>query len=263
MDPIAIAAECLRKDRRLLTNAARIKNGLTNESWLVHADDGAVVVRLGNRETKALQIDRDSEASILAAVAAAGIGAPVIYCAPERHLLVTRHVAGKTWSTRDARSPENIERTAKLLRALHALPIPKGVQVVDLRQIVSDYWNTLMARGLSASAGTPEIRERARQLIAELAEDAQTRLCHNDVHHLNLVDDGRLWLIDWEYAGQGDPYFDLASFCCYHTLSNSARRELLRTYLGQDSNAAVERLQRMCWVFNYIRDLWFAVREMR
>jgi thiamine kinase len=88
-------------------------------------------------------------------------------------------------------------------------------------------------------------------------------LCHNDVHHLNLVDDGRLWLIDWEYAGQGDPYFDLASFCCYHTLSNSARRELLRTYLGQDNNAAVERLQRMCWVFNYIRDLWFAVREMR
>ncbi len=261
MDPIAIAAECLRKDRRLLS-AERIKNGLTNESWLVRADDAAVVVRLSNHATEALQIDRQSEAAILSIVADVDIGAPVLLCAPERNLLVTRFVPGKTWSVRDARSQENAERIAGVLRVLHALPVPPTVQVIDLRQIVRGYWNTLMARGLSASAGSPEVRERARQLIAQLADDAQSCLCHNDVHHLNVIDDGRLRLIDWEYAGVGDPYFDLASVCCYHTLSDDSRRALLRAYWGYDSTASFDRLQRMCWVFNYIRDLWFAVREM-
>ncbi len=262
MDPVAIAAECLRKDRSLLTAPERIKNGLTNESWLVRAEDTAVVVRLSNHATEALQIDRLSEAKVLALVADAGIGAPVLLCAPERHLLVTRFMPGRTWSVRDARLQGNIERVASMLRTLHALPVPKGVQTVDLRKIIHGYVNTLMARGLSARIATPETRERARQLIAQLADDAQACLCHNDVHHLNVIDDGRLWLVDWEYAGIGDPYFDLASVCCYHAFSDDSRRALLRAYLGQDETGALERLHRMCWVFNYIRDLWFAVREM-
>jgi thiamine kinase len=176
---------------------------------------------------------------------------------------VTRYIPGRTWNPRDARSEENLARIAEVLRALHALPVPEQVQATDLRKIVCDYWATLMARGLSAQVGTPEVRERARQLVAQLEEDATLRLCHNDVHHLNLIDDGRLWLVDWEYAGIGDTYFDLASVCCYHALGDDLRRALLRAYLGYDSTAAFDRLQRTCWVFNYIRDLWFAVREMQ
>jgi len=262
MDTVAIAAECLRKDRSVLSIPEHIKGGRTNESWLVRADNAAVVVRLSNRETEALQIDRQSEAIVLSTASRAGIGAPVLLCAPERHLLVTQFISGHMWSAREARLHANIERIAKVLSSLHALPIPQGAQSINLRKIVCGYWNTLMARGLSAHVGAPDVRDRALQLIARLDDDAQSCLCHNDVHHLNVIDDGRLWLIDWEYAGVGDPYFDLASVCCYHTLGDDARRALLRAYSGQDSAASIERLQRMCWVFNYIRDLWFAVREM-
>jgi len=269
MDPIAIAAECLCKDSSLLS-AERIKSGLTNESWLVRADDDAIVVRFSNRATDALQIDRHSEATVLSIVAVANIGAPVILCAPERHLLVTQFIPGRTWGARDARSDENLKRVATVLRNLHALPVPQNVQVIDLRKIVCGYWRTLLERGLGAQVGTPEVRERARQLVESLAEDATARLCHNDVHHLNLIDgpvdssndSRRLWMIDWEYAGIGDPYFDLASVCCYHALSDESRHTLLIAYMGKDDPQALERLRRMCWVFNYIRDLWFAVREM-
>jgi thiamine kinase len=263
MDPIAIAMECLGKAREAITSAEKIKSGLTNESWLVRADDIAVVVRSSNRESDALQINRESECRVLSIVAEAGIGAPVLNCAPDRHFLVTFYVPGRTWSTRDVRVSANIQRIATVLRSLHALPVPEGVQTVELMQIVCSYWNTLMACGRSASAGTSEIRERARQLIGQLADDAKSCLCHNDVHHLNVVDGGHITLIDWEYAGIGDPYFDLASVCCYHAFSDASRKELMRAYLGHDSTSATERLHRMCWVFNYIRDLWFAVREMQ
>lgn len=263
IDPVAIAADLLKTERKAIAAPERLKHGLTNESWLVQAGEAAVVVRLSNHESEALQIDRRSEALILRVVAEAGIGAPVLCCDPERRLLVTQHLPGRTWSIRDARLPQNVERLIRLLQALHALPPPAGVRRVDLRQVVTGYWNTLMARGLSARAGSPKVRERAREFIGALEADADLCLCHNDVHHLNVIDShGRLRLVDWEYAGIGDPYFDLASVCCYHAFSDAARRDLLRAYLGHHSTASFDRLQRMCWVFNYIRDLWFAVREM-
>jgi len=261
-DPLDIAAEVLRQDRSTLASPERLKHGLTNESWLVRANDTAVVVRLSNRDAEALQIDQGSEANVLAAVAHAGIGAPVVLCAPERHLLVTRHLSGRTWTSRDARLPRNVVRIATLLRQLHAMPIPDDVQTTDLRRVVSGYWNTLLSRGLSARAGSQETRARASELIAQLYSDAQSCLCHNDVHHLNVIDDGQLRLLDWEYAGIGDPYFDLAAVSVYHVYSDELRGELLRAYLGHDHAASLERLHRMCWVFNYIRELWFAVREM-
>jgi thiamine kinase len=263
MTPIDIAAEVLHKSRELLSPAEKIEGGLTNDSWLVRSDDAAVVIRLSNREKDTLQIDRASEAIVLNAVAQAGIGPPVLICAPDRHLLVTRYLDGRKWTARDARVGDNVARIAARLRELHALPIPDGVHRIDLHAIVTNYWNSLMARGLSARAGTARVRARALKLIAHLQTDAMACLCHNDVHHLNVIDTGKLWLVDWEYSGIGDPYFDLASVCCYHAYSNTLRKQLLREYLGHDRSEAIERLDRMCWVFNYIRELWFAVREMK
>jgi thiamine kinase len=118
-----------------------------------------------------------------------------------------------------------------------------------------------MEKGAAAQAGTTHQRERATSIAAAAMRDSRLCLCHNDVHHLNVVDDGRLWLIDWEYAGIGDPYFDLASVCSYHGFGEELRVALLRAYLGVVPTAALERLQQMCWLFDYIRDLWFSVRE--
>ncbi len=37
--------------------------------------------------------------------------------------------------------------------------------------------------------------------------------CHNDLLAANFIRGGdRLWIVDWEYAGMGDPAFDLANF---------------------------------------------------
>jgi thiamine kinase len=265
MDPTDIAAGILQKDRAAFSPPERLKDGLTNQSWLLReaATAGAWVVRLSNTREDELQIDRHSEAAVLAAVAIADLGPQIVRCLPEQHLLVTEYLQGNVWTPRAARQPENIERIVALLKRLHALPIPTGVRTTNLRAVVSGYWNTLMARGLSAQTGSPEQRERARQIMSEMEAEPLACLCHNDIHHLNVIDDGQLRLIDWEYAGIGDPYFDLASICCYHAYSDPLRSQLLRLYLGSDRPAALERLHRMCWLFDYIRELWFAVREMR
>ena len=66
------------------------------------------------------------------------------------------------------------------------------------------------------------------------------RPCHNDLLSANFIDDGtRLWLVDWEYAGMGDPFFDLGNFAVNHELAEEGENELLAAYGSDDGDALV------------------------
>lgn len=259
MTPEQVAAQALACDRSLL-RSERIKSGLTNESWRVFSAGHDVVVRISRADERALQIDRASETRILGIVAQAGIGAPVIMCEPNLRLLVTCTLPGRNWLPEEAHAAPNIARLAALLHRLHCLPIPADVHVINFKAVLQGYWAELDTH---SRASDQDLAQRAHALqIAESSSlSVQRALCHTDIHHLNLIDDGqRLWLVDWEYAGIGDIYFDLASVCCFHHYDETTRRELLQRYFGGVSIAAVKRLEQMCWLFDYIKELWFAVR---
>lgn len=236
-----------------------IKHGLTNRSWLVSTDAARFVVRISDQPAPELQIDRNSEAAVLHVVARAGIGPEVLRTDPERGILVTRYL-GATWNEQDAQLPENIDRLAVLLRRLHALDTPASVRVVDLAATVHGYLRTLDERGIGSGLTSPSLRDCADETALQLGKDSKSCLCHNDVHHLNIVDGATLRLIDWEYAGVGEPLFDLAAMCVYHRYRRSQRERLLSAYAAPSEAVSWQRLELACWLFDYIRDLWLAVR---
>lgn len=309
--PAALAAKALGIDAAAISSVEPIKHGLTNESWLVRSEREAVVVRLSHRAENALQIDRLSEARILAAVAAAGIGPPVLLSDPARHVLVTRYL-GETWGVRDALEPDNIDRLAILLRRLHRLEVPVGIRRIDLLDTVDGYVRTLQMHAGKGALDSATMRARAHRIARTLRARSFQCLCHNDVHHLNIVgmsagragidavgrpeseaeDPGTralrahgpdrqridmpdpadayaaegshvaLRLIDWEYAGLGEPLFDLASVCVSHGYSAAQRERLLASYATcRPAAGLARRLELACWLFEYVRDLWLAVRE--
>jgi thiamine kinase len=247
MSPAEFAALALHGNVRHLDSVEPIKHGLTNESWLVTLDGKQVVVRISNPDDASLQIDRQSETSILRAVAAAGIGPLVLLCDPSQRVLVTRYL-GPTWTDDDAVKPDNIARLGLVMRKLHVLAPPSDAHRVRLVQVIDDYVATL------SQAADSEARYSAQVLD----DAADTCLCHNDVHALNIVDDGDLRLIDWEYAGLGSPLFDLASVCVYQRYDGEQRAHLLAAYAG---NVEAQRLDRACDLFAYIRELWMTVRR--
>ena len=236
-----------------------IKHGLTNRSWLVTTAGDRFVVRISDASTADLQIDRSSEAAVLQLVARAGIGPEILRCEPERGILVTRYL-GATWTARDAHSNENIERLGALLSRLHALDVPRGVRTVDLAATVHGYLRTLDERGIQSGLTLPALRDCADETATQLSKGSTACLCHNDVHHLNVVGGENLRLIDWEYAGVGEPLFDLASACVYHRYGRSQRERLLSAYGAPSDTISWQRLELACWLFDYIRDLWMAVR---
>jgi len=258
--PAVIAARALNVSPEAVISVERIKHGLTNDSWRVRTRHDAVIVRLSSVSEELLQLDRASEARVLAIVAEAGIGPEVVLCDPEQRVLVTREL-GTVWSEADAHVPRNIERLAGLLRKLHALQVPDGVRRVELLETLRGYLASLDEHGIVSSVTARERRERGEWLARALSEGSKMCLCHNDVHHLNVIDDGVLRLIDWEYSGIGVPLFDLASVSVYHGYDQSERERLLEAYLETSSGSALQQLEHACWLFEYIRELWHEVRD--
>lgn len=255
----AFAARALGVPPSHLLSTERIKHGLTNDSWRIRTVREAVVVRLSNTAESQLQIDRLSEARVLDVVAAAGMGPEVLLCEPREHVLVTRD-AGPTWSEADTHSAVNIRRVGGVLARLHALDTPSGIRTVDLLATVSGYLDVLAARASNSQLTASSTRTRAEHAAVALSQGAARCLCHNDVHRLNIVDDGSLRLIDWEYSGIGEPMFDLASICVYHRYARPDRERLLEAYSTTPSSNAAHQLELACWLFEYVKDLWTEVR---
>jgi thiamine kinase len=258
--PAQVMAVALDLGAGRIRDIEPIKHGLTNRSWLVSADDDRFVVRISDvGSAEQLQIDRNSEAVVLQYVASAGIGPQVLRCDPARGILVTRYL-GATWTEQDVQSDDNIYRLANLLRRLHALDVPAGVRAVDLASTVHGYIRTLDGRGVHRGLALPALRECADETAMQLRRGSTACLCHNDVHHLNIVGGDAVRLIDWEYAGVGEPLFDLASVCVYHRYGKLQRERLLAAYAAPSAAINWQRLELACWLFDYIRDLWMAVR---
>ena len=206
-----------------------LHGGLSNLAWRLDLAGEAWFVRRGRPGADRLGVDRASECTLLRVVSAAGLAPGLLACEPTSGLLVTRFIEGAAWRAEDVLVDENLGRVATQLRRLHALPIPAGVQEVRY---------SVQARRLAAGLPAPTqdeaiLHERAARAFALLdGRRYAPALCHHDLHHLNLLDDGRLWLVDWEYGGRGDPLLDVAGFLALHEVGPAPTATFIEAYEG-------------------------------
>ena len=140
---------------------------------------------------------------------------------PEGYL-VTRFIEGSPVSDEAVHRPETIRRVADSIRRVHEGPAIPGL-FIPLR-IVEAYRALAVARGVPIPLEYELSRAIGRRIeLAMLANPVELRPCHNDLLNANFIDDGsRIRIVDWEYAGMGDPFFDLGNFSINHELD--ARR---------------------------------------
>ena len=87
--------------------------------------------------------------------------------------------------------------------------------------------------------------------------------CHNDLLAANFIagEGGRIWLVDWEYAGMGDVYFDLANFAANNDLPEPETLELLRAYFGELSPEHERALGLMRFMSDFREAMWGVVQQ--
>jgi thiamine kinase-like enzyme len=234
--------------------------GITNRNFKVTLLDGAqVVLRVGGKDTELLGIDRDNEHAATRAAAEAGLAPEVVAFVEPEGYLVTRFVDGGPVPVEDVRRLATLREIAGGLRRFHDGPAIPGR--FDSFRVVEAYCATATGRGVALPPGYAAAKEVADRI--ESARGVQPPApCHNDLLNANFISDGeRIWIVDWEYAGMGDRFFDLANFSVNHELSADENEELLRLYFGEVLEDDVRSLTLMRFMSDFREAMWGVVQQ--
>ena len=236
-----------------------LRGGITNLNYRVDVGNESFVLRISGDKTELLGINREYECRTQQLAAEAEIAPEVVYFLMPEGYLVTRFIKGRAVPPEELRQPENLQRLAKILRRVHALPEIPGV--FDSFQVVRDYAD--IARRYNVS-----FPENFDWLIGKMnaAESALKthpiilRPCHNDLLNGNFLLSNWLYILDWEYARMGDPFFDLANFSNNHELSSEEAHWFLNFYVDEDTPQNVAHLNIMRIMSDFREAMWGLVQ---
>jgi thiamine kinase-like enzyme len=223
-----------RLSRRLGTVGGEpvpLDGGITNRNYRVRFGERDCVLRLPGRDTELLGIDRSAERVATERAAALGIAPPLI--AADDECMVTEWLPGAPIAGDLLRADPS--SAALALRAFHrsGLELPVRFWLPDL---LEDYARIVTERGGEVT----DVYRRAQEHVARIADVLPLTdpvPCHNDLLPGNVLatdaEPGHALLVDWEYAGMGHRYFDLANLAVNNAFDEAAQDRLLDAYFEQ------------------------------
>jgi thiamine kinase-like enzyme len=218
--------------------------GITNQNFRVDRGEETYVLRIGGQNTQLLGIDRRREYTCTAIAARLGVGAEVVRFIAAEDALVSRFIFGAGVSPEAAARPATLLRIVSTIKRYHAGPAFPGT--FSPFATVRAYHALALERGAAFPASQPRVfalMERIEDCVGALS---QPRPCHNDLLASNFIDDGEtIWILDWEYAGMGDIFFDLGNFAVNQSLDDDQCGLLLHYYFGEVRLADVAHLHLM------------------
>jgi thiamine kinase-like enzyme len=237
-----------------------LDGGITNRNYRVRLGGEDLVLRVCDHGAEVLGIDRTTEEIASRRAAAEGIAPAVVAFLSDVPALVTRWLPGGGLTPEEVRSPSVLPQVAEALRRLHASPaLPSPFAVFRL-----------VERQRELAAAVPASYDRARALARRIeavltGPEHVPVPCHNDLLTANFVRDGqRVCIVDWEYAGMNDRYFDLGNLSVNNGFGPDDDRALLELYFEEP---ATERrfaaLALMRVISDFREAMWGAVQQVR
>ena len=236
----------------------QLEGGITNRNFRVKFGGTDYVLRLPGKRTDLLGIDREAECMATKQAAELGFAPRVVTLLEAPQCLVTVYVDGGPVDPAQLRDGALAE-VAGDLRALHdsRAELPKRF---DPFTLVEEYAATARRFG----AAPPERYDDAVVLTKRIEEVVRGRAghepvpTHNDLLPANFLDEGgHIRLIDWEYAGMGDRWFDLGNFAANNELTDDQEADLLEAYFGEPpDDVALATIKLFRFVSDFREGMW-------
>ena len=239
--------------------------GITNHNYIVWIDGGPdkggkkYVMRVPGIGTD-MFIDRNVERECMIQAAQCGVGPAVAYKIDPEGALVIDFVDGEVMHQDTiAGHPERLKQVVETVKVFHeGATFSNQIHLFDMirkyTQIAKDLktpWPDWLQAMLTAMEDVE--KATARNPVKPVA-------CHNDLLSENFIVDaaGKMWIIDWEYGGTTDPYFDLGDFVMEHPFSREEERFIIETYCGEMDERYFGRLM----LYKALSGVWWGVWAM-
>ena len=228
-----------------------LPGGLTNRTLQVEKDGRRAVLKIDPTPRKPPFNSRQEEARIQQRAARLGRANDVLYVRDT--VLISDWAEGEVWARDHFDDDENLVRLGRALRDIHTLPLTGRT------------FDAAGAARLYASRVGAADREAARQQLAVVESTARpTNLhcCHNDLVAENIISAPEIRFLDWEYACDNDPLFDLAVVTAHHGLSGHQAGCLLDAYFDGDGGAWYASFATQVRLYNALNRLWAAANAV-
>jgi aminoglycoside phosphotransferase (APT) family kinase protein len=234
-----------------------LAHGITNSNYVVDIGEERVVVRVPGANTALLGIDRSNEVMAGGLAAAAGVGPEVLVTDVATGCIVFRFIDGRPVPATELCAEPMLGEFVRTLRVVHAAG--SVTTVWNPYDVIRDHRDVASARGVRA----PFDAVRAFELL-DAIESARpfraTVLGHNDLLNANFLFDGRLRIVDWEYAGMSDPFFDLANVAVNNFFPPEAEESLIGHYFGEADGPRMATLAVMKIISELREAMWGVVQ---
>jgi len=240
--------------------------GITNHNYIVWVNGGAgnpggakYVMRVPGIGTD-MFIDRNVERECMVQAAKVGVGPAVAYQIDPEGALVIDFVEGELMHPDTiAGHPERLRQVVETVKVFHDKAVfSHTIKIFDMlrhyKKIAADI-NAPMPDDLAA---TVKVLDDVEAVM--MRDPVPNVACHNDLLSENFIIDasGKMWVIDWEYGGMTDPYFDIGDFVMEHPFSREEERLIIATYCGEMDEGRFGRMM----LYKIVSGVWWGVWAM-
>jgi len=242
-------------------SVAALPGGLTNTNYKVEAHGRAYVVRISNKDSHLLAIDRQNELHNTIAAAEAGVGAPFVAALPEFDAVVLEFLEGRALSPDDLRQGDLLPLVAQACKRLHGAR--RFSTNFDMFEIQQRYLGVVQERGFRLPDRYLDFEPRVRAIADAMRVRMEPTVpCNNDLLAENFIDvGGELKLIDYEYSGNNDACFELGNIWSESNLAPAQLDQLVTYYYGAPLRNKIARAWLWGLVAKYGWMLWASIQD--
>ena len=197
--------------------------GLSNRTYLVESGDAKAVLKIDDGCRSLPYNARKTEAQIQTLAADKGLAGRVLFVSDTVYM--TEYLEGEIWSGESLEDNTNLDVLAAGLKKLHALPLTG--RTFDATGAARDYIQQI-------EVADPELVGECLRKIEAGPMPHNLCCCHNDLVVANIINTPEIRFLDWEYACDNDPFFDLATVVAHHELTAEQSDYLLDAYFDGD-----------------------------
>lgn len=175
--------------------------------------------------------DRDREIKCMEIASREDIAPKVFYANPQDGIIIMEFIQSSPLSKEEMSPKVRLPRLGHILKKLHnGAPFPNTIsRHEEIRKVVSK----LAMKKIKLPDLVSEVLTNVQKIEKSLEKTATLAPCHNDLNPNNILfTQNHIKIIDWERAGRGDPYFDLASIALFFVFDPKDEDIFLESYFG-------------------------------